>query len=157
MDMQTLTYALLGGLAIALLFTIYSDIRHRKIYNIVTLAIALGAPIFWFVSGQLTWQFAAIQVATALITFGIFSIFFALNWMKGGDIKLFSSLALWFVPTKFITLVLVASVLGLFVTIFFAVTHKLRKQKGPARIPYGIAIALAGLWAVSEPFFNHFG
>ncbi|MFC4291747.1 prepilin peptidase [Sphingorhabdus arenilitoris] len=157
MDMQNLTYALLGGLAIALMFTIYSDIRHRKIYNFVTLAIVLAAPVYWYASGQLGWQFAGMQIATAIVTFGIFSIFFALNWMKGGDVKLFSALALWFSLTKFITLVLVASVLGLFVTIFFAVSHKMRKRKGPALIPYGIAISLAGIWAVSEPFFNHFG
>ena len=157
MNTEILTYALLGGLAIALLFTIYSDIRHRLIYNKVTLSIALAAPLYWYASGELGWKMAAIHIAVAIVAFAVFAIFFSLGMMAGGDVKLFAALALWFPLTKFITMLMVASLLGLAVTIIFAVTHKLKKQKGPARIPYGIAISLAGLWAVGEPFFNHFG
>ena len=54
MTSETLAYATLGGLAIALLISIYTDIRYRLIFNKVNIAIAIGAPIFWLASGVVT-------------------------------------------------------------------------------------------------------
>jgi Flp pilus assembly protein protease CpaA len=46
MTSETLAYLTLCGLAIALLVSIYTDIRYRLIYNTITLGIALSAPLF---------------------------------------------------------------------------------------------------------------
>lgn len=54
MTSETLAYATLGGLAIALLASIYTDIRYRLIFNKINIAIALGAPLFWLASGGFT-------------------------------------------------------------------------------------------------------
>ena len=54
MTSETLAYATLGGLAIALLVSIYTDIRYRLIFNKITIAIAFGAPLFWLAVVGLT-------------------------------------------------------------------------------------------------------
>lgn len=157
MNLEYLTYALLGGLAIGLLVSVYTDIRYRMIYNYVTLPIALAAPLYWYATGDIGWWSIALHVATAVAVFAFFALFFSFGMMGGGDVKLFAALALWFHWIVILRLLLVASLLGGAVTIIFFAIHKFRKRKGPPRIPYGVAISLAGLWTVSEPFFNHFG
>jgi prepilin peptidase CpaA len=37
------------------------------------------------------------------------------------------------------------------------IPHRLLKTAGNPEIPYGIAIAFAGLWLIGERFLNHFG
>jgi prepilin peptidase CpaA len=157
MDQTYLVYALLGGLAIGLLFSVYSDIRHRLIYNWVTGAIALAAPLYWFATGTFAWPAIGIYLATGIATFLFFTVFFALGVMGGGDVKLFAAIAFWFPPLITMRFVFHASLIGLAVTILFFAVHKLRKAEGSARIPYGVAISLAGLWTAGEQFFNHFG
>jgi prepilin peptidase CpaA len=157
MDQPILAYALLGGLAIGLLISIYSDIKHRLIYNKVTAAIALTAPLFWFASGTFGWPQIGYYLATGFLTFALFAVFFRFGMMGGGDVKLFAAVALWFPPLIAFRFIFHASLLGALVTIAFIVTHKIRKAPGQPRIPYGVAISLAGLWNAGEHFFNHFG
>lgn len=156
MTTEPLAYALLAGLAIALLISAYTDIRYRLIYNKITLVIALAAPLYWYASGSFTPTEIGIHLLTATITFAFFALLFRFGMMGGGDVKLFTVLALWFEWTDVVRLVLYASILGALVTILFLMIHKLRQGVGPARIPYGVAIAIAGLWITGERFFNHF-
>ena len=76
--------------------------------------------------------------------------------MGGGDVKLFAALALWWSWLDVVRMVLYASILGAVVTIVFLIIHKLKQKDGHARIPYGVAISLAGLWIAGERIFNHF-
>lgn len=156
MTSEALAYALLGGLAIALMASIYTDIRYRLIFNKITLAIALAAPAYWYATGGFTPTAIGIHLLTALITFIVFAIAFRFGAMGGGDVKLFAALALWWPWVDVVRMVLYASILGALVTIVFLVIHKLKQQDGRARIPYGVAIALAGLWMAGERIFNHF-
>ncbi len=157
MTSETLAYALLGSLAIALLFSVYSDIRYRLIYNKVTIAVALAAPAFWFATGSYTLTDVGMHLLVAAVAFIFFAIFFYFNMMGGGDVKLFAALALWFHWIEVIRMIFVASLAGGAVTIIFLVIHKVKQKDGPVRIPYGVAIAVSGLWTVSERLFNHFG
>jgi prepilin peptidase CpaA len=157
MDHPYLVYAMLGGLAIGLLICVYSDIRHRLIYNWVTGSMALAAPLFWFATGTFSWPAIGIYLATGVLTFLFFALFFRFGMMGGGDVKLFGAVALWFTPIIAIRFIFHASLIGLAVTIIFYITHKVRKSEGAPRIPYGVAISLAGLWTAGEQFFNHFG
>jgi prepilin peptidase CpaA len=157
MNNEILTYALLGALAIALLFCVYSDIRFRKIFNKVTLPIALTAPLYWYATGTWGLQDVGIHLATGAAVFVLFALFHRFGMMGAGDVKLFSALALWFPWTEVGSMLIYASLLGGAVTVIFVVTHKMRKRKGPVQIPYGVAIALAGLIIAGEPIFNHFG
>ncbi len=157
MDQSFLAYALLGGLAIGLLVSIYSDIRYRLIYNLVTGSIALAAPLYWIATGTFGWPQIGIYLATGAATFLFFALFFRFGMMGGGDVKLFGAVALWFPPLVVIKFVFNASLLGALVTIIFFIVHKVRKGGGAVRVPYGVAISLAGLWCAGEQFFNHFG
>lgn len=157
MDQQILAYALLGALAIGLLITIYTDLRYRLILNAITLPIALAAPLFWYANGTFSWPTIGYQLLLAFGVFALFTLFFMLRAMGGGDVKMFTALALWFPLSETMRLLLIASVLGLLVTIIFYVSHRFRGSGGKARIPYGIAIAIAGLCTAGEHIFNHFG
>ena len=97
-----------------------------------------------------------IHLLTATITFIFFAIAFRFGAMGGGDVKLFAALALWLAWLDVIRMILYASILGALVTIVFLIIHKLKQQDGKARIPYGVAIALSGLWMAGERIFNHF-
>jgi prepilin peptidase CpaA len=157
MDQQLLIYVLLGGLAIGLLISVYTDIRHRLILNAVTAPIALAAPLYWYATGTFTLAGIGAHLLVALVVFAFFALLFRFGAMGGGDVKLFSALALWFDWIWMMRLTLLASILGALVTIIFWGIHKHRRQPGHARIPYGVAIALAGLWVAGEQIFNHFG
>ena len=157
MDQPILIYVLLGSLAIGLLISAYTDIRHRLILNAVTAPIALAAPLYWYAIGDFNLAGVGTHLAIAAAVFIFFALLFRFGAMGGGDVKLFSALALWFSLVWVMRLVVVASLLGALVTIIFWLIHKRRGQSGPVQVPYGVAIALAGLWVVSEHIFNHFG
>jgi len=65
-------------------------------------------------------------------------------------------LALWFHWVEVIRLILFASIIGAAVTLIFLAIHTWKRREGRARIPYGVAIALSGLWIIGERIFNHF-
>ncbi len=157
MTSETLAYALLGSLAIALIFSVYSDIRYRLIYNKVTIAIAAAAPAYWYATGSFGIADIGLHLLIGALAFVFFAVFFYLGMMGGGDVKLFAALSLWFHWITVIKMIFYASLAGGAVTIIFLIIHKVKQQDGPPRIPYGVAIAVAGLWAVSERLFNHFG
>jgi prepilin peptidase CpaA len=156
MDTDYLIYGLLGGLAIGLLISVYTDIRYRLILNSVTASIALAAPLYWYAVGDLTLVSVGLRLAVAALVFVFFALMFRFGAMGGGDVKLFSALALWFDWVWVIRLLFVASLIGAAVTIIFWGIHKARRQSGPVRVPYGVAIAIAGLWVAGEQIFNHF-
>jgi prepilin peptidase CpaA len=157
MDQQILIYVLLGGLAIGLLIAAYTDIRYRLILNAVTAPIALAAPLYWYAIGDFTLAGIGTHLAIAAAVFVFFALLFRFGAMGGGDVKLFSALALWFNLVWVMRLLVVASLLGALVTIIFWLIHRHRGGAGPVRVPYGVAISLAGLWVAGEHIFNHFG
>lgn len=150
-------YALLGGLAILLVFSTYSDIRYRLIYNKVTASIALAAPLYWVATGDYSLSAIGIHLAVAIVTFLFFAIFFYIGMMGGGDLKLFAALALWFSWEVTLRMIFISSIFGGVVTVIFWIIHKVKQSDGPPRIPYGVAITLAGLLIVGERYFYHFG
>lgn len=156
MNADILAYALLGGLAIALLISIYTDIKYRLILNKITLAIALTAPLYWYATDDIGLTAIGLHLVTGLLAFLFFLIWFLLGMMGGGDVKLFAALALWFHWTEVVPMIFYAAILGGIVTVIFAFIHTLKQQDGLIRIPYGVAIAIAGLWISGERFFNHY-
>jgi len=141
-------YGLLGALAIALVIAAFTDIKSRKIANWLNAAIALGAPVFWWASDLAFWPDIAAQIGTAIATFAVLSILFAIRAMGGGDVKLLTALALWIAPVWFLNLLVMMALLGGVLTIGFGMYHIMRRQKDKLTIPYGVAISLAGLWAI---------
>ncbi len=156
MNLQYFAYALLCGLAIGLMISVYSDIKYRLIYNKVTLPIALAAPLYWYATGHFDWTEIGIHLLIGASVFALFAGFFALNMMGAGDVKLFAAFALWFDWVTVIQMLLYTSLIGGAVTVVFLIIHKVKKQQGKVRIPYGVAIALSGLVTVGARFLNHF-
>ncbi len=144
------SYALLGGLAITLLTIAFTDLRYRKIANWLTGAIALSAPLFWWVCGLSLWPDIASQLGVALITFAIFAGLFALNMMGGGDVKLLTALALWVPPAAFFKLIVIMALAGGALTVLFGAWHIIKRRKDRLFVPYGVAISFAALWVIAS-------
>jgi prepilin peptidase CpaA len=146
-------YGLLASLAIALLVAGFTDLRSRQIGNWLTGAIALGAPLFWWASGLTLWPAVAMQVGVALAAFAVLAALFAMRAMGGGDVKLLTALALWIEPEWFLRLLLMMALLGGVLTLVFGAWHITRRRKDRLAIPYGVAIASAGLWVLTVHYW----
>lgn len=140
-----IVYGLVGALAIALLVAAFTDIRRRQIDNWLTAAIALGAPAYWWAAGLSLWPDVAMMVGVALLSFMVLAGLFALKLMGGGDVKLLTALALWLAPLSFLKLLVIMSLIGGVLTILMAMWHFTVTRRRDAKIPYGVAIAAAGL------------
>ncbi len=147
-----LHYGLVVALAIALLWAATTDLRRRQIDNWLNAGIALGAPLFWWASGVSLWPGVAIQLGVALLVFGALAGLFALRMMGGGDVKLLTALALWIEPGLFLKLLIVMALAGGLLTILFGAWHVMRRHKHNIQIPYGVAIAGAGIWILSTHY-----
>ncbi|MEE4155559.1 MAG: prepilin peptidase [Erythrobacter sp.] len=151
--MVHLQYALLAGLAIALVFAAITDIRSRKIYNSLNAAIALAAPAFWFASGMGLWPDMALQLGFALLVFAAFAGLFALGMIGGGDVKLLGALALWFTPYVFLQLLIVMAMIGGLIAVGFMVRRVVFKPETPGKLPYGVAITAGALWVMAVTYW----
>jgi prepilin peptidase CpaA len=156
MQSNQISYVLLGGLAIALLIAAFTDLKRRQIDNWLNGAIALAAPLFWWASGLTLWPGVAWQVGLALLTLAVLAVLFALRAMGGGDVKLLTALALWIPPLPFLNLLLMMALLGGLLTIIFGSWHIARRQRHKLAIPYGVAIAAAGLWVIASTYLPAF-
>ena len=141
-------YGLLVALAIALLVAAFTDLRRRQIDNWLNAAIALGAPLFWWASGLSLWPGVVIQLGVAFAAFVVLAGLFALRLMGGGDVKLLAALALWIEPEWFLRLLIAMALIGGVLTIVMGAWHVMRRQRDKLAIPYGVAIAAAGLWVL---------
>lgn len=148
MQENTFVYALVGALAIALLTAAFTDIRRRQIDNWLNAGIALAAPLYWWAQGLSLWPGIAMQVGLAVATFVVLAVLFALKAMGGGDVKLLTALALWLPAQLFLQMLLVMSIAGGVLTLVLGAWYITRRQRDRIKIPYGVAIAGAGLWAL---------
>ena len=145
-------YGLLAALAIALLVAAVTDLRSRHIGNWLNGGIALAAPLFWWASDLALWPDIALQLAVALATFAVLAALFALKAMGGGDVKLLTALALWIAPMLFLKLLIVMALVGGVLTLVFGARNVMRRQREKLAIPYGVAIAMAGLWVLGTSY-----
>ena len=148
---QIFTYVLLAALAIGLLWAAVTDLKSRTIGNRLNLAIAAGAPLFWWASGLSLWPGVAIQIGIAAATFALCCLFFAIRQMGGGDVKLLTALALWFPPTNFLLLVVIMAMAGWVLTLamgMWGVAHSRVVGQKPVRD----TILLAACTLVSANF-----
>ena len=147
-----LVYGLLAALAIALLVAAVSDLRTRLIHNWLTFGIAAAAPAYWWASGLSLWPGVAGQVGLGLAAFAILAGLFAAGAMGGGDVKLLTALALWLPWQPFLKLVVVMALLGGVLTLVCVAWHRISRRSGKLEIPYGVAIAGAGLWVLASTY-----
>lgn len=148
---------LLGALVLLLVSAGVQDARTREIANWKNAAIALLAPAWWWANGLAPWPDMAIQFGVAAVAFALFAIAYALGQMGGGDVKMIGALALWLPVQILAWMLLLMSLLGGVLTLAMLAEHRLRRRgDAPIEVPYGVAIALAGLLILREPIFNQF-
>ena len=154
------TQMLLLWLAAMLVIAAAIDMRTFTISNRLSLAVALGAPVYWMSIGLAPWPGMAIQLGAAIVVFTLLACAFQLKMMGGGDVKLAAALALWFAPAGTIKFLVFMSLAGGLLTLGILAWHRMRRREGRPQIPYGVAIAAGGL-AILAPiltqrFLNQF-
>ncbi len=147
-------------LVVALLvtgFAAFSDWKHYKIPNYLSLILILLYPVFILTSPvEISWIYSiAVAVATFVVGFALF----AMGLFGGGDVKLITALSLW-AGTELILTFLVSMVLAGGVLVFVVIIREALRQmddkggffKGARAavrtktpVPYGVAIAVGSL------------
>jgi prepilin peptidase CpaA len=150
-----------GLLSIALLACLLisagvEDVRRREIANWKNAAIALLAPLWWWSNGVALWPDLVLQLSAAVVIFAFFCVAFHFGWMGGGDVKMIGALSLWLPLTALVGMLLVMSIIGGMLTLIMVAEHRVRRKTEPLEVPYGVAIAIAGLLALREPLLNQF-
>ena len=153
-----LLLCLLAGLLLA---SGIEDARRREIANGKNAAIALLAPLWWWANDLAPWPDMAAQLLVAGLAFAVFVGAFAARWMGGGDVKMIGALALWLSPGALLQMLMTMSLIGGGVTLVMLAERRRRpaaagpEEPRPIEVPYGIAIAAAGLLSLREPLLNH--
>ena len=153
----TIATILPGLLAALLIVAAVLDLKSRNIPNGLNLAIALLAIPFWWATGLDPWPDMALQLAVGALVFGAFAIAFYLGGMGGGDVKMLGALALWLPWQAVLVLLVIMSLAGGVLTLVMVVRQRLARKEGRPEIPYGVAIAFAGLWLIGQRFLYQFG
>lgn len=152
----TLNALMLGALALLLVSAGIQDARTREIANWKNAAIALLAPLWWWANGLPLWPDLAIQIGVAACVFGLFCIAFYFGWMGGGDVKMIGALALWFPFQGLVWMLIIMSLVGGALTLLLVIERAVKRKTGAIEVPYGVAIAIAALISLPEPFLNQF-
>ncbi len=142
-------------LAAMLVVAAASDLRARIIPNRLNLAIAVTAPLAWMGGGLALWPDIAWQVAAAAAVFAAFAALFFIGGIGGGDVKLIGALALWIDVRLLLSLLFVMALVGGGIAAVMLVRHRLSRSNATPEVPYGVAIAAAGIWALHQQYINH--
>jgi prepilin peptidase CpaA len=151
-----------GLFAALLIWAAFDDVRYYIIPNRIVLAIAALFPIYVLASGDPAAY--AWHPLVALIVFAIGLGLFATGLVGGGDVKLLTAVALWAGPLMIVEFIVITTLLGAALAVFLLsrfgyflpapTIGKLRgaEARGAHRqaMPYGLAIAGAGLYVVAR-------
>jgi len=148
---------ILGLFPAAMIYAAASDLITMTISNRVSIALAIG---FFFVAiliGMPLVEMGRHMLACIIVLLVAFG-FFARGWIGGGDAKLAAATALWLGFSHLMDYLLVAAVIGGGLTVLLLQLRKLPLPAALSRrpwisrlhaietgIPYGIALAAAGL------------
>src|SRR3546814_9478397 len=72
--------------------------------------------------------------------------------MGGGDVKMIGAVMLWIPLPLFLSTLMVMAIAGGLLSGAMLIDMKLRRREQPPEVPYGVAIAAAGLWAVHQHY-----
>lgn len=151
----------LAGFAACLLWAVWSDIRTRRIPNVVSLAVALLWVLFAVAGGQGADWWAGLAVGAAIFAVGLGA--FACGWFGGGDVKLMAAIGLWAGSAYVLDFILITGLVGGVLALITLAARKIaipyvttnalfaapQTGAGAAQsdgLPYGLAIAGGGLW-----------
>jgi prepilin peptidase CpaA len=147
----------LGLFPAAMAFAAASDLLTMTISNRLSLALAAA---FFVVALSIGMPLADIgrHVLASAVVLAVTFVFFARGWMGGGDAKLAAATALWLGFAHLLDYLLLAALIGGLLTLALLAVRRhplpaaLARKPWIARlhdikggIPYGIALAAAGL------------
>lgn len=164
---MVLTFAVLIVFPAAMAVALAMDLITMTIPNRVSLALAAAffalAP---FVGLSLEQIGMHSGIALAMLAIGFF--LFAMDWIGGGDAKLFAATSLWMGPAHVLEYAVAAALLGGILTLGILLLRATPLPAGLVRlewvarlhdsrsgVPYGIALALAGLWIYPGTVWMH--
>src|SRR5215208_209386 len=98
-----------------------SDLRTRRIPNVLTISAALGALLFHLVTGG--WSAAGGSVAGLFLGALLFFPMFALRGMGAGDVKLLAAVGAWLGPGQVAIVALATSIAGGAIAVVVALAH----------------------------------
>jgi prepilin peptidase CpaA len=147
----------LGLFPAAMAFAAASDLLTMTISNRLSLALGLAFFIVALAVGLPLAEVGRHVLASLVVLAGAF-VFFARGWIGGGDAKLAAATALWLGFAHLLDYMLVAAMIGGVLTLLILELRRLplpamlagkpwiaRLHDMKSGIPYGIALALAGL------------
>lgn len=140
-----------------------SDIADLRIPNRISVALAALYP-FYVIAGntQVDWQGALLVAGLA---FAVGALGFMAGFVGGGDVKLFAAVALWCGPPGIFDLIILTGVIGGLLGLIMVTRLRfvlawsceavgvmtLRNAFLRHMIPYGVAIAAAGIIVAGFP------
>ncbi len=98
-----------------------SDLRTRRIPNVLTISAAAGALLFHLATGG--WSAAGWSVAGLFLGALLFFPMFALRGMGAGDVKLLAAVGAWLGPGQVATVALATSIAGGVIALVVALAH----------------------------------
>jgi prepilin peptidase CpaA len=156
---------ILGLFPAAMIYAAASDLVTMTISNRLSIALFVGFFAVALLIGMPFSEMGRHMIASAIVLVFAFG-FFARGWIGGGDAKLAAATALWLGFSHLMDYLLVASILGGALSLLILQVRKwplprfLARQPWIVRlhavetgIPYGIALAAAGLIVYPDTIF----
>jgi len=153
-----LTAPVLLGAAGMLAVLAWRDLASRRLPNVWVGAYAASFLLYAWAAG-LGWAQLQAHLLYGAIAFVVMALLFALRLMGGGDVKLWAALMLWAGPQGAVTALVIASLGGGLLGVFGWLSQRaMRRKRRPAGapllrmlsaargVPYGTALAVAGLY-----------
>ena len=143
-------------------FAASSDLITMRISNRLV-AVLVAAFLVLAVALQMPLQDIALHVTCAVVVLIVAFTFFSFGWVGGGDAKLAAATALWFGFSETLPYLVYAAIYGGILTLALLVVRRWplplflnrigwiqRLHNHKTGIPYGIALAVAGLVTYSD-------
>ena len=156
MQSGSVSIGLMILLGVMMIAAAVSDLRSRTISNGLNAAMALLAIPFWIAAGWSIWPDIPLQFGAAFAVFLLFAGLFAIGAMGGGDVKMIGAVMLWIPLPLFVPMLTIMAIGGGILSAIMLIYMKLRPSEKAAEVPYGVAIAAAGLWALHQQYLNQF-
>jgi prepilin peptidase CpaA len=154
----------------AMAFAAATDLFTMTVPNRLVLVLTAGFLILAPMVG-LTWSDIGLHVALAGVALAVTFFLFSMGWIGGGDAKLFAATCLWLGPSAMLAYSINAALLGGGLTLLLLFMRSMplpaallsqgwlvRLHSPKEGVPYGIALAAAGLMVYPEtPFMAALG
>lgn len=163
MSVFSVVLALIKILAITVFAVLaWWDLRDRRLPNCY-IGLCIGLYFLGACAQHALFKGVALHMLTAILGFIVATAMFRFGWIGGGDVKLVGAVFLWAGPASSWIVVCIVSFAGFFLALLmlllarvtsvtqrskWSVLHVFEVARG---VPYGVALACGGVWAVLQP------